>query len=242
MPWAKPGAMRLCPSLLSADLARLGEELAAVQRAGADFLHVDVMDGQFVPNLTFGPIVVTACRKRTALPLDVHLMVVDPLRFLEGFARAGADHITVHLEAVTDAAAAARAIRDRGLRAGVAIKPGTPIERLLPLLPDIDIALVMTVEPGAGGQSFLAPSPKRIAAVRAAIDAQDLDCLLEVDGGITPETIRRAAAAGADTFVAGHAVFRAGVPGEPPDPAAGVRALRDALRPSAAPASRPPHA
>ena len=242
MAWAKSGAMRLCPSLLSADLSTIGEELAAVQRAGADFLHVDVMDGQFVPSLTFGPIVVTACRKLTALPLDVHLMVVDPLRFLEGFARAGADHITIHLEAVPDAAAAARAIRDRGLRAGVAIKPGTPIERILPLLPDIDIALVMTVEPGAGGQSFLAQSPTRIARVRAAIEAQELDCLLEVDGGITPETIRRAADAGADTFVAGHAVFRAGVPGEPPDPAAGVRALRDALRPTAARASRPPQA
>jgi ribulose-phosphate 3-epimerase len=216
--------------------------LAAVQRAGADFLHIDVMDAQFVPNLTFGPIMVTACRTLTSLPLDVHLMVVEPLRFLEGFARAGADHLTVHLEAVPDGAAAARAIRDRGLRAGIAIKPGTPIERILPLLPLIDIALVMTVEPGAGGQSFLEQSPKRIARVRAAIESQDLDCLLQVDGGIGPDTIARAAEAGADTFVAGHAIFRAAQPGLPPDPAAAVRALREALRPTAGRMPRPPQA
>ncbi|HEY6572843.1 MAG TPA: ribulose-phosphate 3-epimerase [Candidatus Eisenbacteria bacterium] len=222
--WAKPPEMRLCPSILSADFSRLGEQIALVQRAGADFLHVDVMDGQFVPNLTFGPIVVEACRKLTSLPLDVHLMVVEPMRFLEGFARAGADHLTVHLEAVADPAAAARAIRDRGLRAGISIKPGTPIERVLPLLPEIDLVLVMTVEPGAGGQAFLPESPERIARVRQAIAAGDLDCLLQVDGGIGPQTIATAALAGADTFVAGNSVFRA------PDPAAALRALREALR------------
>lgn len=231
-PWAKPPEMRLCPSLLSADLSRLGEQLAVVQRAGADFLHIDVMDAQFVPNLTFGPIIVEACRKLTSLPLDVHLMVVEPMRFLEAFARAGADHLTVHLEAVADPSAAARAIRDRGLRAGIAIKPGTPIERLLPVLPDIDLALVMTVEPGAGGQAFLPGSPARIARVRQAIAADDLDCLLQVDGGIGPITIATAAQAGADTFVAGNAVFRA------PDPAAALHALREALRASPGRAAR----
>lgn len=231
-PWAKPPEMRLCPSLLSADLSRLGEQLAIVQRAGADFLHIDVMDAQFVPNLTFGPIIVEACRKLTSLPLDVHLMVVEPMRFLEAFARAGADHLTVHLEAVADPAAAARAIRDRGLRAGIAIKPGTPIERILPVLPDIDLALVMTVEPGAGGQVFLPESPARIARVRQAIAAGDLDCLLQVDGGIGPATIATAAQAGADTFVAGNAVFRA------PDPAAALHALREALRASPGRAAR----
>lgn len=233
--WSKPRAMRLCPSILSADFSRLGEEIAAVQRAGADFLHVDVMDAQFVPNLTFGPIIVEACRKLTSLPLDVHLMVVEPMRFLEGFARAGADHLTVHLEAVGDERAAldaARRIRDRGLRAGVSIKPGTPIERILPVLPAIDLVLVMTVEPGAGGQAFLPESPERIARVRAAIDRDDLDCLLEVDGGIGPDTIATAARAGADTFVAGNSVFRAPppTPGGPRDPSAALRALRDALR------------
>lgn len=222
--WAKPPEMRLCPSILSADFSRLGEQIAIVQRAGADFLHVDVMDAQFVPNLTFGPIVVEACRKLTSLPLDVHLMVVEPMRFLEGFARAGADHLTVHLEAVADPAAAARAIRDRGLRAGIAIKPLTPIERILPLLGDIDLALVMTVEPGAGGQAFLPDSPSRIARVRQAIAAGDFDCLLQVDGGIGPATIAGAAEAGADTFVAGNSVFRA------PDPAKSLRDLREALK------------
>ena len=222
--WAKPPEMRLCPSILSADFSRLSEEIALVQRAGADFLHVDVMDAQFVPNLTFGPIIVDACRKLTSLPLDVHLMVVEPLRFLEGFARAGADHVTVHLEAVADPVAAARAIRDRGLRAGIAIKPGTPIERIMPLLKDIDIALVMTVEPGAGGQSFLPESQARIASVRQAIDAYEADCLLQVDGGISASTIAAAAGAGADTLVAGHSVFRA------PDPSRAIRELREALR------------
>ena len=239
--WSKPRETRLCPSILSADFSRLGDAIAVVQRAGADFLHVDVMDGQFVPNLTFGPLMVEACRKLTSLPLDVHLMVVEPLRFLEGFARAGADHLTVHLEAVPDAAAAARAIRDRGLRAGVAIKPGTPIERILPALDEIDIALVMTVEPGAGGQAFLPGSEARIARVRAALDAHGLDCLLQVDGGIGPTTIAAAASAGADTFVAGNSIYRAtdpDHPGAPPDPAAAIRALREALKSAARPAKR----
>jgi ribulose-phosphate 3-epimerase len=157
-------------------------------------------------------------------------MVVEPLRFLEPFARAGADHLTVHLEAVADPVAAARAIRDRGLRAGISIKPGTPIERVLPAIPEVDLVLVMTVEPGAGGQAFLPESPERIARVRAAIDAGEHDCVLEVDGGISPETIGRAAAAGADAFVAGHSVFRAPGPSDLPDPVAALRALREALR------------
>jgi len=231
--WSKLREFRLCPSILSADFSRLGEAIAVVQRAGADFLHVDIMDGQFVPNLTFGPLIVEACRKLTSLPLDVHLMVVEPMRFVEGFARAGADHLTVHLEAVPDATAAARGIRNRGLRAGIAIKPETPIERLIPVLPELDIALVMTVEPGAGGQAFRPESLERIARVRTAIDAHDLDCLLEVDGGIDPNTIAAAASAGADTFVAGNSVFRAPDPerpGGPPDPALAIRALREALK------------
>ena len=222
-PWAKPGRRRICPSILSADFARLGEEIARVERAGADFLHVDVMDGQFVPNLTFGPILVEAMRRLTRLPLDVHLMIVEPLRFLDAFADAGASHLIVHAEAVPDPIAAARAIRARGLRAGLSVKPGTPIERLLAVLPAIDAALVMTVEPGAGGQEFLPDSPERIRRVRAAIDADRLDCLLQVDGGITEETAAVASRAGADTFVAGHSIFRAR------DPESAIRRIRESL-------------
>jgi len=222
-PWAKPGRIRICPSILSADFARLGEEIARVERAGADFLHVDIMDGQFVPNLTFGPILVEAMRRLTRLPLDVHLMIVEPLRFLDAFATAGASHLTVHLEAVKDPIAAARAIRGRGLRAGLSVKPGTPIEPFLAALPAVDVALVMTVEPGAGGQTFLPDSPGRIARVRAAIDSGRLDCLLEVDGGITEETAAIAGRAGADTFVAGHSIFHAR------DPEGAIGRIREVL-------------
>ncbi len=221
--WSQPRRYRICPSILSADFARLADEIARVERAGADFLHIDIMDGQFVPSLTFGPILVEAMRRLCALPFDVHLMVVEPLRFLEPFARAGADHLIVHAETVPDLRAAARAIRARGLRAGGVVKPGTPIERLVEALPDLDIALVMTVEPGQGGQPFLESSPARIAAVRAAIDAAGHDCLLLVDGGIGEETIARAARAGADSFVAGHSIFHA------PDPEGALRRLRAAV-------------
>jgi ribulose-phosphate 3-epimerase len=221
--WARPRRLRICPSILSADFARLPEEIARVERAGADFLHVDVMDGQFVPNLTFGPMVVEAIHRLASIPLDVHLMIADPLRFLEAFAGAGADHLIVHAEAVPDARAAARAIRERGLKAGLSVKPGTPIERLIDALPDLDSALVMTVEPGAGGQAFLPGSPERIARVRRAIDAGGHDCLLEVDGGIGESTATIAVAAGADTLVAGHSIFRAS------DPEAALRRIRAAI-------------
>jgi ribulose-phosphate 3-epimerase len=218
--WALPRRNRVCPSILSADFARLGDEIASVARAGADFLHVDVMDGQFVPDLTFGPILVRAMRRLTSLPLDVHLMIVEPLRYLEAFAEAGADHLIVHLEAVEDPARSLRAIRARGLKAGLSVKPGTPLPRYLDLLPECDIALVMTVEPGRGGQPFLEGSPGRIAAVREAIDRGGLDCLLGVDGGIDPVTAPVAANAGADTFIAGNSIFRAA------DPPEAMRAVR----------------
>lgn len=221
--WAKSGRFRLCPSILSADFARLGDEIARVERAGADFLHVDIMDGQFVPNLTFGPMVVEAMRRLTKLPLDVHLMIVDPLRFLEDFARAGADHLTLHVETLSDPKSAAGAVRARGLKAGMSVKPATPVERLIDLLPAIDLALVMSVEPGAGGQTFLPESPARIARLSEAIAAGGHDCLLQVDGGITAETAQVAARAGADTFVAGHSIFRT------PDPDQALRRIREAL-------------
>jgi ribulose-phosphate 3-epimerase len=221
--WSAPGKLRVCPSILSADFARLAEEIAVVERAGADFIHVDVMDGQFVTNLTFGPIVVAGVRKMTRLPLDVHLMIVDPIRHLPAFADAGADHLIVHVEAVEDPAAAGRAIRGRGLRAGLAIKPETPLERLLRALADCDTALVMTVEPGRGGQAFLPGSPDRIRAARRAVVEGGFDCLVEVDGGIDVRTAPIAASAGADAFVAGHSIFHT------PDPAAAVRALRASL-------------
>ncbi|MGE5174727.1 MAG: ribulose-phosphate 3-epimerase [Hyphomicrobiales bacterium] len=222
-PWSAPGRVRLCPSILSADFTRLAEEIAVVEAAGADFLHVDVMDGRFVPAITFGPIVVEALRRMTRLPLDVHLMIVEPLRHLEAFAAAGADHLIVHVEAVDDARAAAALIRARGLRAGLSIKPLTPVEALLPALPGCDVALVMTVEPGKGGQAFLPASPPRIEAVRRAIDGAGLDCLVAVDGGIDETTAPVARRAGADTFVAGSAVFHA------KDPAAALRGIAGSL-------------
>jgi ribulose-phosphate 3-epimerase len=220
--WSKPKKIRICPSILSADFARLGEEIERVERAGADFLHIDIMDGQFVRNITFGPILVEAMRRLSTLPFDVHLMIVDPLRFLEPFAKAGADHVIVHEETVPDLREAARAIRALGLKAGGVVKPGTPIERLIEALPDLDIALVMTVEPGKGGQPFLEDSPGRIARVREAIDRGGYDCLLQVDGGIAEETIVEAERAGADTFVAGHSIFRT------PDPERALKRLRAA--------------
>ena len=207
--WARPRRYRICPSLLSADFTRLEEEIRAVEQGGADFLHLDVMDGQFVPAITFGPLLVDAVRRLSRIPLDVHLMVVDPIRFLEPFAAAGADHLTVHVEAVADPVKAARAIRGRGIKAGLSVKPGTPIQKLTAVVSEIDIALVMTVEPGKGGQAFLEGSEARIAAVRAAIDAGGHDCLLQVDGGIAEETAAAAARVGADTFVAGHSIFPA---------------------------------
>ena len=220
--WSKPKKIRICPSILSADFARLGEEIERVERAGADFLHIDIMDGQFVRNITFGPILVEAMRRLSTLPFDVHLMIVEPLRFLEPFAKAGADHVIVHEETVPDLSEAARAIRALGRKAGGVVKPGTPIDRLIEALPDLDIALVMTVEPGKGGQPFLEDSPGRIARVREAIDRGGYDCLLQVDGGIAEETIVEAERAGADTFVAGHSIFRT------PDPERALKRLRAA--------------
>lgn len=210
------GSSRLAPSLLSADFARLAEEIACVEAAGADVLHVDVMDGRFVPNLSFGALIVKAIRPHTALPLDVHLMIARPDRYLDAFLDAGADLISVHLESDAEPGPLFERVRAGGAEVGLAISPDTPIEGALPLLDRIDLLLVMTVYPGFGGQSFIAPMLDKVRRARAA--APQLS--IEVDGGIDPDTIGAARAAGADLFVAGSAVFGR------PDRAAALAALR----------------
>jgi len=209
----------IAPSLLSADFARLADAAAAV--SSADWLHVDVMDYHFVPNLTIGLPVVEALRKATALPLDCHLMIEDPDRWAPPYAEAGARNVTVHVEAAADPVGIARAIRSAGALAGLAIKPNTPLEPYLELLREYDTLLVMTVEPGFGGQDFIAGVLPKVQAARRHVAAGHLRLFIEVDGGINDDTIEQAAAAGADVFVAGNAVFHAD------DPAKAIEALRD---------------
>jgi ribulose-phosphate 3-epimerase len=202
--------VRIAPSILSADFARLGAEVAALQAAGADLIHVDVMDGHFVPNITIGPDVVRALKPHASIPFDVHLMIapVDP--YIEAFVRAGADGITVHPEAGPHIYRSLQLIRSLGKRPGVVLNPGTPVEMLDSLMEAVDLVLIMTVNPGFGGQTFIESQLKKIEAVAARIADCGRAIALEVDGGITPETARRAIAAGADTLVAGTAVFKDG--------------------------------
>ena len=215
---------RIAPSILSADFARLGDELRALEVAGADYIHVDVMDGHFVPNLTIGPAVVRALRPHTRLPFDVHLMVAPVDGFLDAFADAGADIITVHPEAGPHVHRTVQRIKALGLRAGVSLNPGTPAKLLDYLIDDVDLILVMSVNPGFGGQAFITSQLKKIAAIRKMIDASGRTIDLEVDGGIDAATARQAIAAGADVLVAGTATFRGG----PTAYATNIAALRGA--------------
>ena len=201
------GELRIAPSILSADFARLGEEIRAVERAGADWIHVDVMDGRFVPNLTIGPLVVAAVRRATELPLDVHLMIVEPERSIEAFVLAGADLVSVHVEACPHLHRTLQQIRGAGARASAVLNPSTPAVAVEAVLGDLDQVLVMTVNPGFGGQEFIESTLPKIATLRRWIDERGLAVALEVDGGISPKTIGRARRAGADVFVAGSAVF-----------------------------------
>ena len=215
-------APRIAPSILSADFAKLGAEVAAIERAGADWIHIDVMDGHFVPNLTIGPLVVEAVRRSTALPLDVHLMIEKPERYVTEFVKAGAATIGVQVEACPHLHRTIAQIHEAGARASVVLNPGTPALAIEPVLSDVDQVLVMTVNPGFGGQKFIESMLVKIAALRRMLDERGREVALEVDGGISLETIGKAARAGADVFVAGTAVFGA------PDYAQAIAALRAA--------------
>jgi ribulose-phosphate 3-epimerase len=212
--------MKIAPSILSADFAILGEEIARVEAGGADQLHVDVMDGRFVPNLTIGPLVVAAIRKRTRLPLDVHLMIVEPERYLADFAKAGADMLTVHVEACPHLQRTLTQIRELGAKAGAALNPATPPSALEYVLDDLDLVLVMSVNPGFGGQKFIPTAYPKIRQVRTMLGARPVD--VSVDGGVKLEHARPLAEHGASVLVAGSAVFGA------PDPAGMVKLLRSA--------------
>jgi ribulose-phosphate 3-epimerase len=211
---------RIAPSILSANFARLADEIAMLEAGGADLVHIDVMDGVFVPNLTFGAKVIETVRKLTTLPLDVHLMVVQPEKYFDDFARAGANGLTIHAEVAPHLHRQLYRIKELGLRAGAALNPATPLEVVGEVAPDLDLLLIMTVNPGFGGQSFIGSTLDKIGRARAMLDASRSAAALEVDGGVARETIASCWRAGADTFVAGNAVFSAH------DPAGEIGELR----------------
>ncbi|MBQ2712276.1 MAG: ribulose-phosphate 3-epimerase [Clostridia bacterium] len=212
----------VAPSILSADFAKMGEEIQKLTQMGADMIHCDVMDGIFVPNITFGIKMIADIRPHTRLPLDVHLMIDRPERYVEQFAAAGADYITVHVEATDNVTEALTKIRALGKKSGVVIKPNTPVDAVLPYLDLVDMILVMSVEPGFGGQAFLPSAVDKLSALRKLIDEKNLHILLEVDGGINASTLPVAVAAGAEVIVAGNYVFKA------EDPAAVIQNIKNA--------------
>ncbi|MDN5708204.1 MAG: ribulose-phosphate 3-epimerase [Planococcus sp. (in: firmicutes)] len=199
--------IKIAPSILAADFAKLGQEVQEVEKAGADWIHIDVMDGHFVPNITMGPIVVDALRPLTQLPLDVHLMIENPDRYIEDFAKAGADYITVHVEACPHLHRTIQLIRSFGVKPGVVLNPHTPIETIQHVLEDIDLVLFMTVNPGFGGQKFIHSVVPKVAALSQLIKDKSLSVDIQIDGGINEETIVPCAQAGANVFVAGSAIF-----------------------------------
>jgi ribulose-phosphate 3-epimerase len=215
---------KVAPSILSCDFSRLAEEIRAAEAGGADWIHVDVMDGHFVPNITIGPVITAAARRSTDLPLDVHLMIEQPERYLEAFARAGADVLTVHQEACPDLPRTVERIRALGVRAGVAINPGTPLESVRDVAGDVDLLLVMSVHPGFGGQAFIEGSTEKLSRARSLLDELGSRAELEVDGGIDATNSDVVARAGATVLVAGSAVY-----GHPDGAAEGVRAIRRSL-------------
>ncbi|MCG7407596.1 ribulose-phosphate 3-epimerase [Paenibacillus sp. ACRRX] len=215
--------LKIAPSILSADFSRLGEEVADVTQGGADWIHIDAMDGRFVPNLTFGPLAVQAVKPHTNLPLDVHLMIIEPEKYVADFAKAGADIITVHAEACSHLHRVIYQIKEQGVRAGVALNPHTPISAIEEVIMDIDLALVMTVNPGFGGQRFISNCVDKIRRLRQLSDQRGHKGLhIEVDGGITTDTARSVVEAGADVLVAGSAVYGS------KDRAAAIQAIRQA--------------
>jgi ribulose-phosphate 3-epimerase len=217
--------VKIAPSILSADFTRLGEHIAEAEAAGADWIHVDVMDGHFVPNITIGPLIAAAARRSTTLPIDVHLMIEHPERYLADFARAGADYITVHVETCPHLHRTVQQVRELGVKPGVTLNPATSVDALTEILPYVDLVLVMSVNPGFGGQSYIPTSTDKIARIRRMLDERGLHHVeLEVDGGVAPDTVGEVVRAGATCFVAGSAVYNARA-----SVAENVRRLREAV-------------